>query len=110
VGGPPAPAERSAPAYDLDDVRQLVATGDFDVTARVRRHSRRKCWDPTFIAECLAMLGPGDFHKSQPHHSRYGAWLDIYRPVVDGRRRYIKFLVEEGRLIVLSFCDDGEAH
>ncbi len=41
-----------------------------------------------------------------------GVWLDIYRPVIDGQRLYIKFTPHEIRraVIILSFCTDGEEH
>lgn len=53
-----------------------------------------------------------DFHKSQPHFARGNVWLDIYRPRFCGCRKYFKVVVNEtgNGFVVLSFCDDGEAH
>ena len=53
-----------------------------------------------------------DLYKSQEHLGRPGAWLDIYRPVFEGRRMYIKFTrrADGSGFVLLSFCLDGEEH
>ena len=57
-------------------------------------------------------LESADFHKSQEHLGRSDVWLDIYRPRVCGKRRYVKFVRDDtgGGYLILSFCEDGEAH
>lgn len=104
--------ERSIPAYDLETVRDAFETGHFESTRRVRRYLYRKGWDRERVRECVASLGPEEFHKSQQHHNRPGVWLDIYRPHRRGERLYVKIVLHEGEdfFLVLTFCVDGEPH
>jgi hypothetical protein len=94
------------------DLAGAFQVGQYKLTARVRRHMRRKGWNRSYLVQCIVSLGPADFHKSQEHQSRAGLWLDTYRPSHDGVRKYIKFVLDDDGecFVVLSFCDDGEVH
>jgi hypothetical protein len=104
--------ERRCPAYPLDEVRAAFAVGHFEVTGRVRRHLERRGWGFDTVRGCVCGLSPDDFYKSQAHRSEPGVWLDIYKPLVNGERLYVKYmpLGDDERFIVLSFCVDGELH
>jgi len=69
-------------------------------------------WSERDVVDCIAALSSDDFHKSQAHRVYDDVWLDIYRPVVAGERRYLKFTQEltGRRFVLLSFCIDGEDH
>ena len=77
------PHERRVENYRLMAVQDAVALGYFRITPRVQRH-----------------------------HSRADAWLDIYKPVYNGERIYLKFTLHENGTdyLVLSFCRDGARH
>lgn len=100
------------PHYSRERVRLCFGADQFVIPSRVGRHSRRRGWDRQFVRQCVMNLHEGDFHKTLCHRSRTGVWLDVYRPVVDGVRLYVKFAEHErdGWFVVLSFCLDGEAH
>jgi hypothetical protein len=102
----------SGPHYDLKEVQSAFRLGGYAIPNRVRRHMDRKGWSDAELQSCIEALGLEDFHKSQPHLARAGVWLDIYRPVLLGRRRYLNVTEAEhgSGFIVLSFCMDGEAH
>lgn len=104
--------ERRCPAYDLAGVQRAFAEGRFQVTVRVLEHLGRRGWSRRTIGCCVGSLTPADFHKSQQHLTRPGAWLDIYRPVFRGEKLYVKYTLQEDgeRYRVLSFCSDGEEH
>jgi hypothetical protein len=104
--------ERREPQYSLVSVRRAFLDGRFVITLRVRRHMALHDWKERDIVECVAGLSPVDFHKSQAHRIHVGVWLDVYRPVFAGERRYLKFTRElDGeRFVLLSFCVDGEEH
>ncbi len=106
------PRERRVPAYDLEEVVRAFRSGRYVLTGRVRRHLRRKRWNRSELERCMLGLEPTDFHKSQEHLGRPGVWLDIYRPLVGETRRYVKFVRDDAGdgYLVLSFCEDGEAH
>ena len=108
----PLSCERDTPEYDLGEVRRALAEGRYEITARVRRHMRRKGWTREDLVGCACALTRADFHKSQQHLSREHVWLDVYRPWVGNERRYLKFVSDDevSRFVVLSFCTDGEAH
>ncbi len=104
--------ERTEPHYALCDLKRCFASGDYWVPNRVRRHLDRRRWSDSFFLECIARLLPADFYKSQMHMTRDDVWLDVYRPMFEDRRVYVK--VTEAQLghgfILLSFCLDGESH
>ena len=106
------PRERRGPTYDLGEVVQAFQSGRYEITGRVRRHMRRKGWDYVELGRCVGGLGSTDFHKSQEHLDRPDVWLDIYQPWIRGTRRYVKFVRDDAGdgYLVLSFCEDGEAH
>lgn len=106
------PMERSEPAYELADVRSAFSEGRFQVTGRVSTHMDRRGWSRSTIGSCVALLSRADFHKSQRHLTRPGAWLGVYKPAFGGERLYVKFTPLEGGecYLVLSFCGDGEEH
>lgn len=98
--------------YSLAAVREAFLHGRFVITLRVRRHLALHGWTERDVVECIAGLSPADFHKSQAHRIHADVWLDIYKPVFEGERRYVKFTQELGgdRFVLLSFCLDGEDH
>lgn len=106
------PHERRVENYRLIAVQDAVALGYFRITPRVLKHLSLVGWDTATIQECVASLRPEDFYKSQRHHSRADAWLDIYKPVYNGERIYLKFTLHENgtEYLVLSFCRDGARH
>ena len=108
VGG----GERRRPSYNLDEIKAKLAAGEYYPTGAVKRALARYGWDESDVEECVDALGPEDFDKSQPHNKRRGVWLDIYKPVYQGERLYVKFVIDEdGKTIaVLDFCEDGGFH
>ena len=104
--------ERGHPSYPLDEVRTEFERGRFEVTGRVRQHLERRGWGFDTVSRCVCKLSLDDFYKSQAHRTEPGVWLDIYKPLMNGERLYVKFTpLDDGeRFIVLSFCGDGEQH
>jgi hypothetical protein len=100
------------PHYPLEDVTAAFVDGRFEVPVRVARHLRSCGWDRAFVCECVLSLKVEALHKSVPHRSRDGVWLDVYRPRFGGERMYLKLTAHEreGWFLVLSFCIDGQAH
>lgn len=103
---------RLEPHYALAEVAPAFSEDRYHVPARVARHVRSRGWDRTFVSECMCSLTNRDLHKSEPHRTRDGVWLDVYRPMFAGERMYVKLTAHErhGWFVVLSFCVDGTAH
>jgi hypothetical protein len=104
--------ESGVPAYDLDFVRRAFSAGHFRVTGRVERHLTVRDWDRETIRAVVASLRRDAFHKSQEALSAPGVWLDIYRPMYEGRCLYLKFMIDDycDGFRVLTFCRDGDRH
>jgi hypothetical protein len=106
------PIEKRVPHYELGSVVRAFGEGRFEVPVRVLRYLKTAELTLDDVVECVTGLGSEDFHKSQAHTRRPGVWLDIYRPRLRGRRMYVKFVAHEDgwRLVLLSFCGDGDPH
>ena len=104
--------EKHEPHHNLESVRRAFIERRFVITSRVRRHLALRGWTEPDAVDCIVGLSSADFHKSQAHRVHAGLWLDIYRPVFAGERRYVKLTQElaGGRYVLLSFCVDGEDH
>ncbi len=104
--------ERDYPAYPLDEVQAAFAAGRFQATRRVQRHLEHRGWRIETVQRCFCNLRPRDFYKSQAHRTEPGLWLDIYKPLHNSERLYVKYtpLGDGMRYIALSFCGDGEQH
>lgn len=86
--------EKREPHYPLSLVQSAFSAGQFVITSRVRRHMALHDWVEHDVVECIATLSSVDFYKSQAHRMHAGVWLDIYRPIVAGERRYVKLTRE----------------
>jgi hypothetical protein len=103
--------ERLRPHYVRDAVRTKLEAHEYRLASDVRKHLAKKSWDESDVVECLSAMGGQDFHKSQEHEAIPDRWLDIYKPLFNGRRMYVKFMeLDDGQIQVLSFCEDGEQH
>ena len=56
------------------------------------------------VAVIQRLAYPGDFEKSATAHHDPRQWHDSYKPMVEGRRLYLKFTVDEtGAFLLTSF-------
>lgn len=104
--------ERFRPYYALEELKAKIAAGDYRATKRVGAVLARHGWDESDIEDCVANLQRTDFFKSQAHDGRDGIWLEIYKPLYENERLYVKFVIDEDgtTIVVLDFCEDGEIH
>ena len=104
--------EKAVAHYSLEVIQASAVEGGIVLTSRVQRYLSRRGYATDVPVRMLALLEPRYLHKSQPHQTREGVWLDIYRPYIEGRRWYLKLALHEdgSRFVVLSCCLDGEAH
>ncbi len=61
--------------------------------------------DSEAVVAVIQMLTyPRDFDKSATAHRDSRQWHDSYKPIVDGRKLYLKFTVDEaGEFLLTSF-------
>ena len=61
------------------------------------------------VAVIQALAYPRDFEKSATAHHNAQQWHDSYRPVIAGRRLYLKFTIDDtGQLLLTSFKEASE--
>lgn len=106
--------ERSTPSYDLNTVKAAFARGNYkigteDSSKRIWSYLSDQGWDEDDVTAVVANLKPTDFRKSMEHDQHPGIWLDVYKPVYEGERVYLKFHVMKNGVIyvVKSFWNDG---
>ena len=100
-------------AYNLDDVKRLVSQGSFNTTRRVERfilgHVGEDVYDA--ILEVFEAAGKEGFRKTVELDYLPGVLADVYHVEVFDDEYYLKFYVEEERVVVvLSCCIDGMNH
>lgn len=96
------------PAYDLALVQDLVRRGAVRIGLAASAEARRVLgFDDEDICDCLLTLTADDFHKSIPASSESPDVADVYRPLRDSTRLYVKLTVRSaiaGRtVVVISF-------
>jgi motility quorum-sensing regulator/GCU-specific mRNA interferase toxin len=65
--------------------------------------------DEQAVVDVIAGLTAQDFDKSMPSNLDPAIRQDVYTPVVDGRRLYVKFTRDgQGGLLLISFKEEDE--
>jgi len=98
--------EKRRSTYDLAAIKAAFASADHINRTRVSaRDAAAMGMDAAEVVSVIQHLRyPGDFDKSATAHHDSRRWHDSYRPMVDGRRLYLKFtLDDEDRLLLTSF-------
>lgn len=100
-------------AYNLDEVKQLVSQGSFNATKRVTRfileHTDEDVYDA--ILEVFEAANKEGFRKTVALDKFPGVSADVYYVEVFDDEYYLKFFVDEGKVVVvLSCCIDGMNH
>lgn len=94
--------EKSSPHFRLPTVRWLVQSGQVRTTFTALRDARALGLDEAGMFAMVEALTPKDFHKSMTTYADHRLWQDVYRPMTEMGRIYIKLTVAEG-LLVVSF-------
>lgn len=103
-------AEKKTPTYSLDEIKALVLRGP------PYRHLTKLCLieaaklklDSDDIIQCVLSLTPEDFRKSMPADNEQaaakGLWQDVYKPMFEGLRLYVKLQIgPTGLAVVINF-------
>lgn len=65
--------------------------------------------DDVAVVAIIQALVPSEFFKSMTSLADSRVWQDVYRPVVDGRKLFVKFTVDAHKsLFLISFKEGGE--
>ena len=98
--------EKRRSTYDLAAIKAAFAAPNrINRTIVSARDAAAMGMDAAEVVKVIQLLRyPADFDKSATAHHDSHRWHDSYKPVVDGRRLYLKFtLDDEDRLLLTSF-------
>ena len=97
--------EKLKPHYPLDDIKAAFA----DSAALNRSYTSRQGIDDLGLDEgdvvaVIQALTLSDFDKSMTSLADHKVWQDVYKPMRDGRKLYVKFTMDARRtLFLISF-------
>lgn len=94
--------EKHVPHTRLAIVKQLIRSGRIRMTRLAAEGA--EALQLSFQQVCLILLNltGEDFYKSVTSYADHRIWQDVYRPLLSGRRLYLKIAVRED-LLVVSF-------
>jgi motility quorum-sensing regulator / GCU-specific mRNA interferase toxin len=59
------------------------------------------------VVDLIRSLTARDFDKSMPSEVNPAIWLDVYKPVAEGREVYVKFTLDSrGEFLLISFKEN----
>lgn len=101
--------KRTLPTYSLDRIKSA-----FDHENKLRTTlSARSTINDLNISDCevvdiIQNLSLKDFYKTMPPiHKDYTSWQDVYKPKYRGQQLYVKFQINAGGEIIVSFKRSG---
>lgn len=94
-------------SYDLVQVKALVRAGAYAITNSARRDALQLAFSEADILDCILGLDESDCFKTMPAEKAPGLMQDVYRPLYEGQRLYVKLQiatsVSGGTTVVISF-------
>lgn len=92
--------EKRSPHCPLSHVKALVKANQVRSTFSALSGAAELGFDFAEMLEVILALLPADFYKSMTTHADHKVWQDVYRPVVQHVRIYLKLTVIDDLLIV----------
>jgi len=103
--------EKRKPHYALSRIKALIREGSYRVTQTALRCAVRDFGyiEASQLAECVLALDMKDFYKSMTTHHDATLWQDVYRPLIEKTRAYVKVQIVDDTTVVISFkCLEDE--
>lgn len=102
--------EKRVRTYRLEDIKAAFADpGKLNRTKVSLRGATTLGMDAVAVVAVIQGLQPADFDKSATAHHDHTTWHDSYRPMVRGRKLYLKFTTDDrGGLLLTSFKEATE--
>lgn len=101
------------PYYDLNEAKKLVSARKANVRGRARRFIKNRYGDVVeTICQVFECIDGKDYYKTIDLEHRPGTKADIYKPLYDDVRWYVKFFVDgDVPVIEIWSCNwDGCMH
>lgn len=96
--------DKRTPHYSLEVVKKLIQRNKFGIT----RTAMALAYDefglfPGDILKVVLNLTVKDFYKSMTTYSDHRIWQDVYRPLINRTRAYVKLNIVNDCVIVIQF-------
>ncbi len=96
--------EKRTAHHTLAVVRALCAIGNVTPTQTSLKTAALLGMTRNEMVQIVQALTLADFYKSMTSYADKTQWQDVYHPIVEGRKLYLKLTVTNG-LLILSFKD-----
>lgn len=95
----------TAPHYDLKELQDLVKNGNWTIPPAHFKEATQQGFSRTNIEDTVLSLNHDDFYKTMPAEKCPGLWQDVYKPIRDALKLYIKIQKSYGdkKCVVISF-------
>lgn len=94
--------EKGTPHFRLSVVKWLLQSGQVRTTMSSIQGAQALGLDRGDMLAVVEALSSRDFHKSMTTYADHRLWQDVYLPMTDTGRRYVKLTVSD-RLLIISF-------
>lgn len=93
------------PHYDLKELQSLVKNGSWTIPPDHFKEATRQGFSRTDIEDTILALTPDDFYKTMPAEKCPGLWQDVYKPINDKVKLYVKIQksYDDKKCVVISF-------
>jgi hypothetical protein len=91
------------PVYPLLQVHGLMRTGKWEPTGTALSGAGEMDMDAVDIRKCVLRLRPTDYYHTLRAELRPGLFQDVYRPMYNEQRVFLKLQIVEAYLTVISF-------
>lgn len=92
--------EKSTPHRKLEVIKTLIKAGRVRATQSSVTGAAALGFDFAEMIAIILALKPQDFYKSMTTHADHRIWQDVYRPLTEAGKVYLKLTVIDEVLIV----------
>lgn len=95
----------TTPHYDLRELQLLVQNGNWTIPRDHFKEATQQGFSRTDIEDTVLSLNPTDFHKTMSAEKCPGLWQDVYKPIKNNVKLYVKIQksYDDKKCVVISF-------
>jgi hypothetical protein len=95
----------TAPHYDLKELQDLVKNGNWIIPRSQFKEATQHGFSRTNIEDIVLSLTHEDFYKTMPAEKHPGKWQDVYKPIRNFTKVYVKLqkTYDDKKCVVISF-------
>jgi len=95
---------KSTPHYKLNLIHSLINGDKYIITDISLEGSNKLGLSETEMLDTVLNLKHSDFYKSMTHYLNHKIWQDVYKPLCNTRRLYIKLQISpDNKAVIIDF-------